>query len=332
MDVENLEQTEPVEPCWPFWGLLKVGQTFTHKKINFEWPGNDYFERFYLIGLQALRMLERRTLDEIRFSAGEIQKEIDSSIEAYIENETNSLVENLNENGGYQLRYLPDGSSGTKREIRELLENWSAEFDDPSGMPKRDDLSSLDALSNFLEHDNDPDIEFIQLGLCEAEAHEFYAVLALMIICQASHSNPSSFTNKDAYRKEGLTFEQITEIGDATIRAVEIMGYADRVEFEVKVKKALQSKHLVILEVEVAKRVSERASKAAQKRHGRNDPAKYFVAAEWKRTCTEYDGNKTAFTRDYVRRVLNEFGITVTEKTMREVWLKDTPSAGKQAG
>jgi len=333
MDSEGTEQGGSVEPCWPFWGQLKVGTSHTHKKIDFEWAQNDYFQRFNLVRLWALRILERRDLDEIRFSAECIQKEIDDSVDAYIENETASLIKRLAEQGGYQCLYLPDGSNGTESEIRDLLENWSGDFDDPSGLPKRDDVSELDLLSEFLEYENvrnNPDIEFIQLGLCEAEPQEFYAVLALMTVCQAIHSNPHP-KRINCYVVEPSK-AAITAIGDATIQAVEIMAYGDKVKFEAQIKKAIAAQWPALLEAAVNERISERASKAAQKRHGKNDSARDFVSAEWKRTCAEYDGNKTAFTRDYVRRVLNEYDVQVTEKTMREVWLKDTPNAGKQAG
>ncbi len=275
-------------------------------------------------------MLERRDITEIRFAADEIGKQIDEEIDAYIELETDSLVERLSESGGYQCRYLPDDSDGTEGEIRDLLENWSGEFNDPSGLPERDDLSDLDALSNFLDNDSDPQKVCIQLGLCEAEPHEFYAVLALMTICQVIHLHPHPLRVNHYTVEPSRT--AIRAIGDATIQATEILAYGDQIKFEAQIKKALAMQWPELLAKAVEERISERATMAAQKRHGKNDSARRFVVTEWQRVSAEYDGNKTAFTRDYVRRVLNEYDLTVTEKTMREVWLKDTPTAGKQAG
>jgi hypothetical protein len=57
-----------------------------------------------------------------------------------------------------------------------------------------------------------------------------------------------------------------------------------------------------------------------------------FVADEWKKHRDAYAGNKSEFCRHYVKRVLNEHHIAVTEKQMREVWLKDTPVASTPAG
>lgn len=76
----------------------------------------------------------------------------------------------------------------------------------------------------------------------------------------------------------------------------------------------------------------ETARKAVAARHASTLPAKHFVAAEWLAHRAEYGNNKSAFTRDYVRRIKREFGVEVTEKQLREVWLRDTPSSRKPDG
>jgi hypothetical protein len=70
----------------------------------------------------------------------------------------------------------------------------------------------------------------------------------------------------------------------------------------------------------------------AWRQHAGRRAAMEFVVAEWEKYRDDYSGNKTAFTRDYVKRVFREHSVTVTEKQMREVWLKDTPSASTPAG
>ncbi|WP_454903342.1 hypothetical protein [Variovorax gossypii] len=65
------------------------------------------------------------------------------------------------------------------------------------------------------------------------------------------------------------------------------------------------------------------AKKAVAARHASTRPAKQFVTAEWQEHRSEYANNKSAFARDYVRRIKNEFDLKVTEKQLREVWLKD---------
>jgi len=68
-------------------------------------------------------------------------------------------------------------------------------------------------------------------------------------------------------------------------------------------------------------------SQMARRRHAQTAQAKAFVRQEWGLHKGAYDNNKSAFARDYVRRVMHEFKVTVTEKQLREVWLKDNPLA-----
>ena len=70
----------------------------------------------------------------------------------------------------------------------------------------------------------------------------------------------------------------------------------------------------------------------ALKGHAKNHKARAFVESEWAKHRGEYSDNKSAFTRDYVKRVFNELDVSVTEKQMREVWLKDTLPASKPDG
>lgn len=53
-----------------------------------------------------------------------------------------------------------------------------------------------------------------------------------------------------------------------------------------------------------------------------NRVAKEWVISEWMKYKSDYEGNKAAFIRDYTKRVKNERGVPVTEKSMREYWLK----------
>ena len=74
------------------------------------------------------------------------------------------------------------------------------------------------------------------------------------------------------------------------------------------------------------------AAANARKAHAPARLAKAFVYREWTMYRGAYDDNKSAFSRDYVKRVMNELDVKVTEKQMREVWLKDPLPADKQAG
>lgn len=336
MENENMEALH-LEPCWPFWGLLKAVEKPSYSRGGFveissilHYPKNDFFNRFWLVGMQALALLKRRTIEEISSAAKEIHSEIFDYTDQYIKQETERYVQQLANSSGWELGYLPEGSRGTEDEIRYLLNNWSSEWDDRPDFPSRDDINDLEALADSLQFDNFDVSNFIHFGLVEPEEHEFYAVLTLMIICESFHSN--SFDRPVNHYQFEPTVSQVKAIGIASIQAVEAFAYADKIQVIEKIKKAIASAQPAMLAAALQAQISDRASKAAQKRHAKNDAARNFVISEWQRNCGAYDGNKTAFTRDYVRRVSNEFNAQVTEKTMREVWLKNTLSAGKQAG
>jgi hypothetical protein len=76
----------------------------------------------------------------------------------------------------------------------------------------------------------------------------------------------------------------------------------------------------------------ERATELASRRHQPTNKARAWVIAEWSIHKSAYIGNKSAFARDYVGRLRHELGVSVTEKQLREVWLKDTPPASKPDG
>lgn len=75
-----------------------------------------------------------------------------------------------------------------------------------------------------------------------------------------------------------------------------------------------------------------RAVKNANLLHSKGREAKLFVRNEWKLHSAEYKENKSSFARVYVRRVREKFDVTVTEKQLREVWLKHNPPTSRPAG
>lgn len=52
--------------------------------------------------------------------------------------------------------------------------------------------------------------------------------------------------------------------------------------------------------------ISERASEHAGKRHQKTNAARKWIVTEWQMYRLQYGGNKSAFARDYVRRLRNE--------------------------
>jgi hypothetical protein len=85
------------------------------------------------------------------------------------------------------------------------------------------------------------------------------------------------------------------------------------------------------VDIAVRSAIKQRAQSGGRAKYKDHSKAREFVQNEWEAHRDEYEGNKSAFARDYVRRVLNELNVKVTEKTLREVWLS-TPTASKPAG
>jgi len=77
---------------------------------------------------------------------------------------------------------------------------------------------------------------------------------------------------------------------------------------------------------------SDSASARAIKGHSKRYPAIDFVKAERAKHRLAYQDNKSEFARVYSRRVLNEHGVRVTDKQIREVWLKNPPIASNPDG
>lgn len=78
---------------------------------------------------------------------------------------------------------------------------------------------------------------------------------------------------------------------------------------------------------------SIQAKENAAKRHAKTNEVRIFVQKAWAAQKDGYKGNKSDFARHYVGIVSNTFiGTTITERQIREVWLKDNPPASKPAG
>lgn len=82
---------------------------------------------------------------------------------------------------------------------------------------------------------------------------------------------------------------------------------------------------------------SEMGRRGADALHETRRRARDWVLKEWLVKAPGYEGNKSAFARDYARLVPQHFvdsqdqPVKVTEKTIRDEWLKGCPGAGKQA-
>lgn len=67
----------------------------------------------------------------------------------------------------------------------------------------------------------------------------------------------------------------------------------------------------------------ENSVKGAESMHERQyGKAKRFVQAEWKTLKPAFEGNKSAFARQYVPKVSSQFDLIITHKTIATSWLK----------
>lgn len=91
-------------------------------------------------------------------------------------------------------------------------------------------------------------------------------------------------------------------------------------------------------ESDFKRRESQIASIRAAIRHEPTRVAREFIQAEWEKNQAEYQGNKSAFARDYVSIIAHKFSkpggdpVKITEKQMRDVWLADYPPTRKRGG
>lgn len=163
-----------------------------------------------------------------------------------------------------------------------------------------------------------------------------------------------------AYRKRGLTAAQFDALTERTISeacqmsdgaledarsllaALPEMCKLDEIEGEECERYAFAFLHMRAMEVFREKAnpmsliavieivTSDTNSAKALLKHAPHRRAREFVRTEWGLHHLNYDDNKSAFARDYVRRVWNEMRVSVTEKQLREVWLRDAHSAGEK--
>ena len=82
----------------------------------------------------------------------------------------------------------------------------------------------------------------------------------------------------------------------------------------------------------------KKAREAAIKRAEKTNKAKSWVRSEWALKRIAYQGNKSDFARTYVSLVRVQFTdnkgdpLSITVKTISEVWLADTPAASSPDG
>ncbi len=337
MDIENQEASEPTEPCWPFWGLLieheKPPAQFYDKKyecyviLNFK--NRDFFSGFHEVVRECLTILQHRTPSELRGAAAILQEGIEDQQGWYVENETEKYIQDLSRDGGWELNYLPDGSSGSEYDIRKLLKNWSNAWDDPIRLPQEDDLPRVDALAECIENSWKRDGDLIYFGSFKFKYVELLALLSLMVICQSIHT----ISVENEYRYGKIPAEDLILIGNTTVETLRIYRLIELARLESQLKSANAAERSAIFEKEFARRKSEEAKRKADKGHAKRNEARDWVLIEWKLHHDVYYNNKSDFARIYSTRLKDEWSdhdgtpMRVTDRTIREMWLKNSESS-----
>jgi len=320
----------------PFWGLIselvRREGTPNEKRARLVRVGkSDLFGTFYPVGRRSLTFLNNRTVEELALAGEEMLKAIELEQQFYVETATDIYVKRLIERGGWELNYLPPDSLRTEGNIRRLIENWSSEWDQLWELPKPEDISKLEALEACIEGNGN---DLILFGLAEPSKYELYALLALLVVCDAIHENPLEV--EFGVAMSGIKSWQVMAIGRASIEALEVFNLAERERTEQKLKGTTAKQQAEFFEEELQRRTSERGKNAANKRHAASREARKWVVQEWvQHGVKEYGGNKSEFSRVYMGLVKQKFSdangdpLSVTDKTIREQWLKTgSPDAG----
>lgn len=128
---------------------------------------------------RARKLLKNRTREEIASAA----RNADFFIDEYFSSEKANYIRRTLERGGWELGYLPY-ESRNEAGVRELLDNWPSEADNPPpDIPTPENTSELDALKECIGgYALDDDVDFPN-----GREFEYFAVLALWLVADALH-------------------------------------------------------------------------------------------------------------------------------------------------
>jgi hypothetical protein len=138
-------------------------------------------------------------------------------------------------------------------------------------------------------------------GLIEPGQHEFFAIVALMAICQVAHLN-----DLGRIAGESISASFIKSIGVHTINAIEAIAVARRILWEKHLEKRFIDQQPEVLKAALAENATERAKKAAKSRHERDPKQKAKIDVEqcwnlWQRNPTNYK-SKASFAKDMLEK------------------------------
>ncbi|KIF81278.1 hypothetical protein TSA66_11305 [Noviherbaspirillum autotrophicum] len=213
--------------------------------------------------------MKQRTSDEIIHAADDI----DWMVNEYYEQCKSKHIQRILEIGGWELGYLPE-EYWNEAGVRELIENWPAEADDPPPfIPGPENTSDVVALTEIIgQYDLSGDPEFPQ-----ASEHEYFAVLALELVGWFVHHAQQP--------------PDLNRAGWCAIEAMDALCYAERLQQVAGLLDELSSERnkLSVLKGDIEsasnekakEKISLQAAKAARKRHEETDSMRQEVIDYW---------------------------------------------------
>jgi len=295
--------------------------------LQTEVPTYPFFE-LWAIAWQAREMLKGLTKAEVISIGCSVADCVYEMKEFYGETELDDHVERIIKNGSWELRHLPKGCEVTPELVRRLLENWPQDAEDIPGFATGDDLTESEAFRMAVN--------------CGSYAFgtEFHAstppvgaaVLALQMVASCVHTLRCPQDELGKIPEGPISSRLISAANDA-LEASASLGLANEFAAEMAARDDLDIDEQELLKQHESALNKARARNAAIRRHSATADAKRYIQGEWLLNGCAYGFNKSDFARTYVKLVAQNFRnkrgdpLSITEKTIREVWLAHTPAA-----
>lgn len=300
--------------------------------LETEVPSYPFFE-LWGIAWDARAILAGLTQNEIRSIGYSVVDCVFETKQIYVELDLEEHVERIIKNESWELRHLPDGQQVTPSSVRRLLENWPNDADENPFSATDDDLSDVEAFRMAVHCGNYPFGEEFHASSPAIGA----AVLTLQIVASCVHTLHCP-EDELGIGPEGPIASRLMAAANDAIEAASALGLAKEFAAEVVVQADVDMDEQELFRQHESTFNKTRARNAAVQRHSATTAAKHYVKNEWHVNGSAYSFNKSDFARTYVKLVAQNFRdrrgdpLTITEKTIREIWLAHTPAASKQAG
>lgn len=291
------------------------------------------FPELWDVAWDARVILAGLTQNEIRSIGCSVADYVFETKQINVELDLEEHIERIIKNESWELQHLPDGQQVTPKSVRMLLENWPNDADENPFFATDDDLSDVEAFRTAVCCGSYPIGEEFHAPTPVIGA----AILALQMVASCVHTLRCPQDELGRGPEGPIAIRLITAANDA-IEAASALGLAKEFAAEIAVHADHDLDEQELLREHESNFNKTRARNAAVQRHSATTAAKNYVKNEWLINGFAYGFNKSDFARTYVKLVAQNFRdrredpLSITEKTIREIWLAHTPAASKQAG